>query len=157
MMNKEEALRCIELSKQQWRLGDKNRALRLAKKSVLLCDTAEGTAWLETIEQSIQSFSTSTDNPKRSTAKQQQQPQPSAAPAPEREYTQEQVEAVRQVKQNGNDYYAVLGVERGATDADIKRAYRKMALQFHPDKNAAPGASDAFKCMRILVLLLASL
>ncbi|XP_046798824.1 dnaJ homolog subfamily B member 12 isoform X2 [Gallus gallus] len=61
-------------------------------------------------------------------------------------YTQDQVDAVKRVKQC-KDYYEILGVNREASDEDLKKAYRKLALKFHPDKNHAPGATEAFKAI----------
>lgn len=43
------------------------------------------------------------------------------------------------------DYYKILGVGRDASAEEIKRAYRKLAGEFHPDKNKAKGAEDKFK------------
>src|SRR5579875_237621 len=43
------------------------------------------------------------------------------------------------------DYYEVLGVPRNATKDEIKAAYRKLALQYHPDRNKSPDAEEKFK------------
>ncbi|HEY8800549.1 MAG TPA: DnaJ domain-containing protein, partial [Candidatus Limnocylindrales bacterium] len=43
------------------------------------------------------------------------------------------------------DYYIVLGVARTATDVEIKKAYRRLAQQWHPDVNTEPEAQARFK------------
>src|SRR5438876_5532930 len=43
------------------------------------------------------------------------------------------------------DYYEVLSLSRSCSDDDIKKAYRRLALQIHPDRNNAPEATERFK------------
>jgi DnaJ family protein B protein 12 len=68
-----------------------------------------------------------------------------------RPYTDDQVAIVQKVltaKQGGRGaHYRVLNIAASATEAQIKSAYRKLSLKVHPDKNAAPQASEAFKAV----------
>lgn len=64
---------------------------------------------------------------------------------PEDLSTPEQREMVRTILAKKDDLYAVLSLPRSAGDDEIKKAYRKLALKLHPDKNKAHGADEAFK------------
>jgi DnaJ family protein B protein 12 len=67
-----------------------------------------------------------------------------------RSYTAEQRTTVIRVRRCGpTAFYDILGLESvrsSCSEADIKKAYRKLSLLTHPDKNGFDGADEAFKC-----------
>ena len=66
----------------------------------------------------------------------------------DRKYTAEQKIAVIRVRKcSPTAFYEILGLEKTCTDGEIKKAYRKLSLLTHPDKNGYDGADEAFKSM----------
>ena len=53
--------------------------------------------------------------------------------------------SVQDMTTNKRDYYGVLGVSRDTSEEDIKKAFRKLAFEYHPDRNKSEGAEERFK------------
>lgn len=52
------------------------------------------------------------------------------------------------MQQQGPNYYSMLGVNRSSNPLEIKRAFKKLSLQLHPDKNPSPDANDQFDAVK---------
>ena len=67
----------------------------------------------------------------------------------QRNYTAEQQQRAKDIlSRKGKSHYNILGVNKNATEEEIKKAHRKLARFVHPDKNAAPEAEEAFKVLQ---------
>ncbi|KAF9204477.1 hypothetical protein BGZ49_005259 [Haplosporangium sp. Z 27] len=167
-VNKDEAQRCLDIARRHLNSGNYAGARKFALKSISLYPTSEAEAFVKNVdkEETSASSSTKTETGTGTTgtkAGSHSTPTGTSSARPntttplrsrsapvdhkpvEREYTAEQAAAVKAIRSSGGDFYKVLGVKKDATDSDIKKAYRKVALQMHPDKNGAPGADEAFK------------
>jgi DnaJ domain len=127
-MNKDEAVKCLELSKQFFSEGNTNKSVKFAKKSLTLFESTETKDWIEFL--STQSATTAEPKEDATIRKRAAKPKEEE----EKRYTPQQVAAISKIlkmKRNG-DLYGILNLEKDASDADIKKAYRKLALTCHP-------------------------
>lgn len=146
--NREAAEQCASRGAKALEEGDSATAVRLLTKALRLCPTLgpKVRGELQAAEQSLaaRSGSSSSAASANDGVRKRQMGAAASPVASAPSYTPEMVEIVKQVKK-AKDLYGVLGVARDADEDAIKRAYKKLALKVHPDKNTAPGADEAFK------------
>ncbi|XP_008546264.1 dnaJ homolog subfamily B member 12 [Microplitis demolitor] len=150
--NKDEAERCIELAEKYLREKRFDDADKFVRKAIKLYPSKKYEELLSKISL-LNKSSKKSEQPEPEVRKRQTANNKESSQASTGDYSKDQFEHVKRI-QKCKDYYEILGVTKEATDSEIKKAYKKLALQLHPDKNKAPGASEAFKAIGNAVAVL---
>lgn len=154
-VNRDEAERCIDIAAEALTKDQPEKALRFLEKAQRLFPTEKAKALQDLIAKNgfrprhanNHAHFESTPEPRQRHQTNREDPKAEEKLSDSQKcYTGEQVEAVRRIKQC-KDFYEILGVQKDASEDELKRSYRKLALKFHPDKNQAPGATEAFKAI----------
>ncbi|XP_034238975.1 dnaJ homolog subfamily B member 14 [Thrips palmi] len=152
--NRDEAERCIEFAERFILEGKIDKAEKFLNKAERLFPTSRAKELLERVKFTQQSGGNEGPRQRKtSTSGPTSEPTSTKKETPSSEYNKDHVEAVKRIKKC-KDYYEILGVDKEATDSEIKKAYKKLALQLHPDKNKVPGSAEAFKAIGNAVAVL---
>ena len=136
-MNADEAKKCLSVAraaieKQMW-----DKAEKWLTKSIRLHETSEAQGLLQRLDQIKKKAADEKKAapPPRKVAEEKEPP---------KEFSAKEVNDAKEILRC-KDYYKLLGVEKDATSAQLKKGYHRKALLVHPDKNNAPQADEAFK------------
>lgn len=120
-MNKDEAEKCVALGLSALKSNDPDKALYLFQKAQQLNECESTSKLIQKVKKQIKSKKSS------------ESPQ----------YSAENETLCKNICSRTN-YYEILNISREASQNDIKKAYRLLVRQIHPDKNNSPSANDAF-------------
>ncbi|KAJ1262566.1 hypothetical protein BS78_09G118700 [Paspalum vaginatum] len=145
--NKDEALKSVKLAKSAFASGDRQRAEKLVRIAQRLDPSLPLDDLLSPAEK-VGILNSATCQGKTGRGHAHVDPKTSKESVGpfnlDQGYSEENIRVVQDIRKK-KDYYAVLGLERRCSAEEIRKAYRRLSLKVHPDKNKAPGAEDAFK------------
>jgi DnaJ family protein B protein 12 len=162
--NKDEAAKCMRIGRAAIEAGDKQRALKFLSIAKRLYPSPQVDALISSLheengQQGADDMETDVavggeESGQRSGGQREQnvfmngkhQNGYRNSSASTAEVSVEHREIVRKINKT-KDFYQILGLEKGCTEDDVRKAYRKLSLKVHPDKNKAPGAEEAFKAV----------
>nr|XP_016471786.1 PREDICTED: chaperone protein dnaJ 49-like [Nicotiana tabacum] len=144
--NKDEAKKCLKIAEDSIQSGNRERALKFLNKARRLDPSLEIDHLLSQTDATSQSENPSSNIPTHDFSSENgARRRVSGSGGSSVAYSEEQVTIVKEIKRK-KDYYEILGLEKSSCSVeDVRKAYRKLSLKVHPDKNKAPGAEDAFK------------
>eukprot|EP00049_Salpingoeca_infusionum_P000092 m.37106 g.37106 ORF g.37106 m.37106 type:complete len:407 (-) comp10069_c0_seq1:928-2148(-) len=166
-MNQEQSEACLAKARQYFRDGDLAKALKMARKAQSM-GNPDAKVMVGAVESKMQGGSSQPQTSASSSSAQARTAKPSGSSsfkpnttqarqrsanttkteqkAPQRPFTPKQKQMVQKVL-SASTLYERLSIEKTADATVIRRAYRKLALQLHPDKNGAPRAEEAFQAI----------
>uniref|UniRef100_A0A0C9S602 TSA: Wollemia nobilis Ref_Wollemi_Transcript_15863_1639 transcribed RNA sequence n=1 Tax=Wollemia nobilis TaxID=56998 RepID=A0A0C9S602_9CONI len=151
--NKDDAQKCLNIGKAAIAAGDVQRARKFLAKARRLDPSLSVDEHLAACNgENGKEPETPTSNPSENTETNEvnsmkvENSNGNSSSRISKGYNEEQLEIVLQIKRN-KDYYAILGLEKSCSVEEVRKAYRKLSLKVHPDKNKAPGAEEAFKAV----------
>ncbi|KAI3386173.1 hypothetical protein SNEBB_009337 [Seison nebaliae] len=162
-----ESAKCVEVAKKALKQNDISKAIKFFQKSLRISHNAEAEYYLEQLcnkrntsnnnfndndntytssqSHSYHQQSTSETNSENLRKRQKHSnPDSSHSSYEKRSSSSHATDEIRKIKSCEN-FYDVLGVSREVTKPDLKKAYHRLSLKFHPDKNKTPGSTEAFK------------
>lgn len=149
--NKNDCDACISIAREAANKNDYEKAVRFLTKSMRLYPTELAQDLLREYQSKLEDFTNfNSDNTSKDDNNNKYTEQKSTSDTKKNQnesskgYSRDQLQAVKKL-QKCQDYYEILGVTSDTNETELKKAYKAKALQFHPDKNKAPGATEAFK------------
>ncbi|KAL3683417.1 hypothetical protein R1sor_001439 [Riccia sorocarpa] len=162
--NKDEGNKCMQIAKSALEAGDRERAIKFFTKAQRLYPNPQAEAFLSALqegngkqaadEKSYLKRSDSTTDAKEEKKdghsgmrhRNGYHQAGSSTSTVGSDASAEQIEIVARIRRT-KDYYQILGVAKDCSEEDVRKAYRKISLKVHPDKNKAGGAEEAFKAV----------